>query len=46
METLVHLSENHYILPNYALWGSFAIIVFVLLFLDLFVFIAMPPNPT
>ena len=38
METLVHLSENHYILPNYALWGSFAIIVFVLLFLDLFVF--------
>ena len=38
METLAHLSENHYIMPNYVLWGSFAVIVFVLLFLDLFVF--------
>ena len=38
METLAHLSENHYIMSNYALWGSFAVIVFVLLFLDLFVF--------
>lgn len=38
MEMFDHLSENHILLPDYALWGTFGLIVASLLMLDLFVF--------
>lgn len=38
MERLSDLIEHHFVLPDYAMWGIFGLIVITLLFLDLFVF--------
>lgn len=45
MEKLTYLLEHHYVLPTNIMWLIFGILIFVLLFLDLFVFHKKSEDP-